>query len=50
MGFIAPDDLDTYKKDHIGDILKELNKLADGKFEINASDIEFKEAEDEIIE
>ena len=50
MGFIAPDDLDTYKKEHISDIIKELNKLADGKFEINASDIEFKETEDEIIE
>lgn len=50
MGFIAPDDLDTYKKDHIGAILKELNKLADGKFEIKANEIEFNEAEDEIIE
>jgi hypothetical protein len=50
MGFIAPDDLDTYKKEHISDIIKELNKLADGKFEISASDIEFKETEDEIIE
>ena len=50
MGFISPDDLDAYKKEHIGEILKELNKLADGKFEINASDIEFNETEDEIIE
>lgn len=50
MGFIAPDDLDAYKKEHIGDILKELNKLAEGKFEISASDIEFNETEDEIIE
>ena len=50
MGFIAPDDLDMYKKEHIGSILKELNKLAEGKFEITANDIEFNETEDEIIE
>ena len=50
MGFIAPDDLDMYKKEHIGSILKELNKLAEGKFEITANDVEFKETEDEIIE
>lgn len=50
MGFIAPDDLDAYKKEHIGQILKELNKLAEGKFEIKANEIEFKESEDEIIE
>lgn len=50
MGFIAPDDLDMYKKEHIGSILKELNKLAEGKFEITANDVEFNETEDEIIE
>ena len=50
MGFIAPDDLDAYKKEHISDILKELNKLADGKFEINVSEVEFGESTDEIVE
>lgn len=50
MGFIAPDDLDMYKKEHIGSILKELNKLAEGKFEITANDVVFNESEDEIIE
>ena len=50
MGFIAPDDLDMYKKEHIGSILKELNKLEEGKFEITANDVEFNETEDEIIE
>ena len=50
IGFIAPDDLDTYKREHISQILKQLNKLADGKFEIKASEIEFKESEDEIVE
>ena len=50
MGFVAPDDLDAYKKEHIGEILKELNKLANGKFEINVADVEFGETEDEIVE
>ena len=31
-------------------IEEELNKLAEGKFEINASDIEFNETEYEIVE
>lgn len=50
LGFIAPDDLDKYKKEHISDIVKELNRLADGKFEINASDVSFSEVEDEIVD
>ena len=50
LGFIAPDDLDKYKKEHISDIVKELNRLADGKFEIDASDVSFSEVEDEIVE
>ena len=50
MGFIAPEDLDAYKKEHISQILKELNKLANGKVEIKASDIEFSEEEDENYE
>lgn len=49
MGFISVEDLDTYKKEHISQILKELNKLADGKFEINASDVEFNEEEEETL-
>lgn len=50
LGFIAPDDLDKYKKEHISDIVKELNRLADGKFEIDASDVSFSEVEDEIVD
>ena len=52
MGFIAMDELDKYKKEHIGVILKELNKqLTDkGNAEINESDIEFIEEEDAVVE
>ena len=50
MGFIAPEDLDAYKKEHIGDILKELNRLAEGKFDVKASDVEFRESDDESME
>lgn len=50
MGFIAPDDLETYKKEHITKILKELNNLAEGKIEITEKDVEFTETEDETIE
>ena len=39
-----------YRKKCLNLILKELNKLAEGKFEITANDVEFKETEDEIIE
>ena len=42
--------LESYIKEHIGSILKELNKWAEGKFEITANDVEFRETEDEIIE
>lgn len=47
IGFISTEDLDTYKKEHIGEILKELNRLAEGKMEIKASEIEFNETEEE---
>lgn len=50
LGFISPDDLDKYKKEHITDIVKELNRLADGKFEIDASDVSFSEVEDEVVD
>lgn len=52
MGFIAIDELDKYKKEHIGVILKELNKqLTDkGNAEISENDIEFIEEEDAVVE
>lgn len=50
LGFISPDDLDEYKKEHINDILKELNRLSEGDADITAKDVEFGETEDETIE
>jgi hypothetical protein len=50
LGFISPDDLDEYKKEHINEILKELNRLSDGDADITAKDVEFGETEDETIE
>jgi hypothetical protein len=50
LGFISPDDLDEYKKEHINEILKELNRLSEGDADITAKDVEFGETEDETIE
>jgi energy-coupling factor transporter ATP-binding protein EcfA2 len=44
-GFIGVDDLDSYKKSHISQILKNLNEQAEGNFEINENDITFEECE-----
>ena len=51
MGFIAIEDLEQYKKEHIGSILKELNKRLSeqGQSEISEKDIEFTEEEEENI-
>ena len=46
-GFVSPDDLDTFKKEHISQILKELNKMSNSTEEIKAEDVEFGETEDE---
>lgn len=46
-GFVAPDDLDDFKKEHIGKILKELSNLSNGKVTITEKDIEFNEVQDE---
>ena len=43
LGFISPDELDAYKKEHMPFILKELNELAEGKAEIKESDVVFSE-------
>lgn len=43
LGFIRPDDLDTYKKEHMPFILKELNELAKGEIDIKESDVTFSE-------
>jgi hypothetical protein len=50
LGFISPDDLDEYKKEHINEILKELNRLSEGDADITEKDVEFGETEDETIE
>lgn len=41
LGFISPDELDNYKKEHMNDILKELKELSKGEIEIKAEDVEF---------
>lgn len=40
-GFISPDRLDEYKKEHVSTILKELQKMADNGFEVKEADINF---------
>lgn len=45
-GFIGVDELDTYKKEHISSILKELNNLGKEKsISVEAKDVEFTESE-----
>ncbi len=47
VGFISPDDLDLYKKEHISEILRQLNEMStDGK-EITEKDVVFEETEEE---
>ena len=43
LGFISPNELDTYKKQHMPFILKELNELAQGKADIKEDDVVFGE-------
>lgn len=43
LGFISPNELDSYKKEHMSDILKELNELSKGTANISVDDVEFKE-------
>ena len=47
IGFISPDDLELYKKEHISEILKELNRISEGKENFTAKDVEFDIIEDE---
>ena len=49
-GIIRPSDVDEYRKEYLGDIIKGLNKLLESKGEscVDANDIEFIEtSEDE---
>lgn len=50
QGFIGLDELDTYKKEHISQILKQLNELGKDKgVKIEESDVSFEETEEEDI-
>lgn len=46
-GFCSVNKIDEYKKEHLPDILKELNSMANGNEKITADDIEFIEEETE---
>jgi hypothetical protein len=48
-GFVGLDDLDTYKKEHISVILKQLKDMAEGNLDIEEKDINFTEVEDEEV-
>ena len=41
LGFISPNDLEEYKKEHMGDIIKELTEMSKGTIQIDEKDIEF---------
>lgn len=45
-GFIAPDELDEYRKNHIGDILKQLQEISNSKETIDIKQVEFTEKPD----
>lgn len=50
QGFIGLDELDAYKKEHISQILKQLNELGKDKgVKIEESDVSFEETEEEDI-
>ena len=46
-GFISVDNLEEYKKEHVSRILKELQNLAENRFEIAETDIDYTTVEDE---
>ena len=50
QGIVALDELDSYKKEHIGEILKQLNRILESQGEIvtEADAIEFSEMEDDV--
>lgn len=49
-GFIGVDELETYKKDHITQILKQLNELGKDKgVKVEASDVQFEEQDEDDI-
>ena len=50
IGFISPDDLDEFKKQHITEILNKLNEQGNGNVNITEKDITFEESEEEMSE
>lgn len=46
-GFICPDSLDQYKKEHVSILLSKLQQLADNRFEVSESDIDFATIDEE---
>ena len=47
LGFIDIEDVEVYKKEHINEILKQLNDASGGKKQITAKDVEFVESDEE---
>lgn len=55
IGIISTDkaEQEEYRKNHVGEILKKLNEIAENngrQVELNASDINFEETEEEIVD
>lgn len=52
LGFVSIDDLETYKKEHVSQILKELNRRLEeqGKEKVDVNEIDFIEEEEENFE
>ena len=46
-GMLAPDEVEDYKKNHISDILKQLEEISNGEVSINEDDIVFSMEESE---
>ena len=47
VGFVSVDKLETFKKEHIADILKELNEIGGGNLNIKSEDVVFTETEED---
>lgn len=47
VGFVSVDDLETFKKEHISEILKELNEIGGGNLDIKSEDVVFTETEED---
>lgn len=50
IGFIAPSELDNFKKEHVGDLLKRLQEISDNTLTFSEQDIEFREEEEDAVQ